>query len=194
MKEFNPGVVPFEVLIDTAGKDLTASILREVIQWASHLKHETSEEWEKINKEKATREEAWAELHRARSQLDLERATFEREKAGIENERKLIAATNARTDEVVELNVGGTIFATSRSTLCQYQGSKLASIFSGKYAVSTYQGRPYLDRDPSLFRDILNFLRDPGLIVLPTDEASLRVLRREFEWYGIDISAVDYEI
>ena len=36
-------------------------------------------------------------------------------------------------DDVIELNVGGEIMATTRSTLCQVEGSLLASMFSGRW-------------------------------------------------------------
>jgi len=68
---------------------------------------------------------------------------------------------------IVQLNVGGTTFTTSLSTLRRYK-SMLATMFSGRHeAAKDEHGRYFIDRDPILFRYILDFMRSD--ILPPTD-------------------------
>lgn len=65
-------------------------------------------------------------------------------------------------DEVLNLNVGGHVFATRRSTLCVYDGSYLANLFSGRWESSIERDKEgcfFLDFDPYCFQLVLNFLR-----------------------------------
>ncbi|XP_059927964.1 BTB/POZ domain-containing protein KCTD3-like [Gadus macrocephalus] len=85
--------------------------------------------------------------------------------------------------EIIQLNVGGTRFSTSRQTLIWVPDSFFSSLLSGR--ISTLRdetGAIFIDRDPTAFAPILNFLR--------TKELDLRgmtisVLRHEAEFYGI---------
>eukprot|EP00727_Mastigamoeba_balamuthi_P007697 m51a1_g3548 putative fanconi anemia group m protein (1619) ;mRNA; r:997641-1008800 len=71
----------------------------------------------------------------------------------------------------VRLNVGGTVFCTTRATLCVDKGSMLAKMFqSGSAFVSSEMdetGAFLLDRDPTYFRPLLNFLRTGRLTLDP---------------------------
>src|SRR5690242_7992587 len=61
---------------------------------------------------------------------------------------------------LVEVNVGGTIFTTFVSTLTKHPSSMLAAMFSGRHPlVRDKEGRPFLDRNPELFKLILEYLR-----------------------------------
>ena len=61
----------------------------------------------------------------------------------------------------VKLNVGGTIFETSFTTLLKEKSTIFNAIFQGKFGVGVDDENGYFfDRDPRLFRHILNFLRD----------------------------------
>ena len=63
--------------------------------------------------------------------------------------------------EKVRLNVGGSLFETSLSTLCRDPTSLLASMFSGRHLLSVESdGSYFIDRDPTHFRLVLNYLRD----------------------------------
>ena len=64
------------------------------------------------------------------------------------------------TDEIVSLNVGGTLFATSRQTLMKHPDSMLARMCNTEVpVVKDPSGAYFIDRDPTLFRLILNYLR-----------------------------------
>eukprot|EP00475_Leptophrys_vorax_P029354 TRINITY_DN4300_c0_g1_i3.p3 TRINITY_DN4300_c0_g1~~TRINITY_DN4300_c0_g1_i3.p3 ORF type:complete len:247 (-),score=68.27 TRINITY_DN4300_c0_g1_i3:927-1667(-) len=61
----------------------------------------------------------------------------------------------------VALNIGGTIFMTSITTLLRDRKNLFAAMFSGKFPVTQdSSGAYFVDRDPRHFRHILNFLRD----------------------------------
>ena len=83
----------------------------------------------------------------------------------------------------VSLNVGGTHFLTSRTTLIKGD-TMLSRMFSGEIPVVEKDGCAVIDRDGTHFRNILNFLRD-GKVSLPKDETALEELKTEAEYYCI---------
>jgi hypothetical protein len=103
------------------------------------------------------------------------------------------------SDPVIKLNVGGTIFETRKSTLTiklfYYKMHLLEEIFTtGKYyPVETCtdlsfigpDGTVFIDRDPTYFRPILNYLRDrmstPSFVSLEPFHDFLEGSRKEYE-------------
>lgn len=81
----------------------------------------------------------------------------------------------------ITLNVGGTEYVTSLMTLDKFP-SRLADIAS---EAAEHQDIPFIDRDPTLFPYILNFLRDDGQTTLPETEQDLRKLRQEAHYFGL---------
>lgn len=64
------------------------------------------------------------------------------------------------SDYIVNLNVGGRIFATSCNTLSWIPDSFFTSLLSGRMnSVRDASGAIFIDRDPDVFRVILNYLR-----------------------------------
>jgi len=90
--------------------------------------------------------------------------------------------------EVINLNVGGKYFTTTRETLCRVQDSMLESMFSGRHPLPALlnDGHYIIDRDGDHFQYILNFLRADAVMSLPTDEAAREALAVEADYYGID--------
>ncbi|KAI8339999.1 hypothetical protein BC941DRAFT_419151 [Chlamydoabsidia padenii] len=88
----------------------------------------------------------------------------------------------------IRLNVGGDIFETSLKTLKRDQTSLLAVMFSGKHPIEPdSEGSYFIDRDPTHFRLILNYLRD--LRISPAvlqDELISQELLQEAQFYGIN--------
>ncbi|KAG7465780.1 hypothetical protein MATL_G00157250 [Megalops atlanticus] len=87
------------------------------------------------------------------------------------------------TGEIIQLNVGGTRFSTSRQTLMWIPDSFFSSLLSGR--ISTLRdetGAIFIDRDPTAFAPILNFLRTKELDLRGVN---INILRHEAEFYGI---------
>ena len=71
------------------------------------------------------------------------------------------------SSSVIELNIGGYYFTTTKTTLLRYEDSMLALMVSDNN-YPTYKdkdGRFFIDRDGSLFDIILNYLRTNKLII-----------------------------
>ncbi|XP_066526721.1 BTB/POZ domain-containing protein KCTD3 isoform X2 [Hoplias malabaricus] len=85
--------------------------------------------------------------------------------------------------DIIQLNVGGTRFSTSRQTLMWIPDSFFSSLLSGR--ISTLRdetGAIFIDRDPTAFVPILNFLRTKELDLRGVN---ISILRHEAEFYGI---------
>ncbi|KAK3106371.1 hypothetical protein FSP39_018737 [Pinctada imbricata] len=87
--------------------------------------------------------------------------------------------------EIVCLNVGGVIYTTTRATLCTYPDSMLGAMFSGNYGFTKDEnGCCFIDRDGTMFKHILAFLRSNSLI-LPDNFTEFDLLKNEAEFYQI---------
>ena len=89
--------------------------------------------------------------------------------------------------EIISLNVGGTIYTTTRSTLTRYPDSMLGAMFGGKLPLENSkdsQGNYFIDRDGELFKYILNFLRVSKLI-LPNNFQDTEAFQMEVDFYQI---------
>ena len=74
-----------------------------------------------------------------------------------------------QTNDIVHLNVGGQRFSTSKRTLLSVQGEEtfFTSLLSGRISSNEDEnGAIFIDRDPTLFRLILNYLRTHQLHLL----------------------------
>uniref|UniRef100_A0A8C4R8F7 Potassium channel tetramerization domain containing 6b n=1 Tax=Eptatretus burgeri TaxID=7764 RepID=A0A8C4R8F7_EPTBU len=88
--------------------------------------------------------------------------------------------------EPVTLNVGGQLYTTSMSTLSRYPDSMLGAMFHGDLPTARdSQGNYFIDRDGSLFRFVLNFLRT-SVLTLPQDFKEIDLLREEADFYQIE--------
>lgn len=89
---------------------------------------------------------------------------------------------------IVELNVGGVHYTTTRKTLTSDKSSRLCDLFSGsscKSLTKDAKGRIFLDRDGVLFRYILDYLRDDG-IQLPDGFREKDRLLKEAEHFKLN--------
>eukprot|EP00977_Amphora_coffeiformis_P002906 scaffold561_cov162-Amphora_coffeaeformis.AAC.7 len=97
-------------------------------------------------------------------------------------------AKSTQDDEIVNLNVGGNTFTTSRKTLCRVPGSMLESMFTRfgeNPARQTQDGTYVIDRDGSHFAHILNYLRVGAVVSLPEGRAARDALAMEADYYGL---------
>jgi len=83
---------------------------------------------------------------------------------------------------VVYLNVGGCVFVTLRETL-----TRSSSFFSGLVTHTTAEETEaqeiFVDRDPTYFRHVLNWMR--GVRFLPDDATTLHELAFEADYYAL---------
>jgi len=82
----------------------------------------------------------------------------------------------------ITVNVGGTVYMTTLSTLTRVEGSMLGALAE---ALSDDEVL-FIDRDGPSFRYVLNYLRDPfAKPLLPRDPTELDQLARETDFYGL---------
>lgn len=94
--------------------------------------------------------------------IEAKRKEVESQEKALNDERERMMQTVVKDDDVISLNIGGKNMAASRSTLCQVEGSLLASMFSGRWEdglKKDKQGNVFLDFNPTCFKLILNYLR-----------------------------------
>ena len=98
-------------------------------------------------------------------------------------------SSEEKSGEILEinLNVGGTLFTTSLSTLTRFPETMLGAMFSGRHELhKNAAGAYFIDRDGRHFHEILNFLRAPA--AFDQNEMSKRTkieLAKELEYYGL---------
>ncbi|CAF1066191.1 unnamed protein product [Adineta steineri] len=85
--------------------------------------------------------------------------------------------------DIINLNVGGQRFSTSRQTLTWISDSFFTAMLNGLISTNRdEQGAIFIDRDPKLFSIILNYLRTKELDINGCD---LHMLKHECEFYGV---------
>lgn len=133
---------------------------------------------ERTSVEKA-REEAEKEFAEARKSLENERSQ-------LRMESRFSRLQMAAHSERVKLNVGGTIYETTLSTL-RKEESFLSALFSGRYEVARDEkdGSVFIDRDGQIFKHILNYLRRGRLLISETDSALAAELLDEARFFQI---------
>ncbi|CAB3976897.1 Chaperone dnaK2 [Paramuricea clavata] len=107
-------------------------------------------------------------------------------------------------DDIINLNIGGHKMTTKRSTLCQVEGSLLASMFSGRWEDSLERDQDdavFLDFNPQHFGFILNYLRVKRIATpenpapspkVPEDQ--LKEFRILVEYFGLNDEMFPTEI
>jgi len=134
---------------------------------------------EKIN-------ETFQQIEILKENLALELKQHEEKKLLLEKEIKSMAEVRVKWSTIIKINVGGTKFSTTQSSLIQYPSSMLAAMFSGRHnLVMDEEGSVFIDRDGSLFQHVLSFLRMGEDWEPPLDETLIRGLQKEFAYYGL---------
>ncbi|EGG22170.1 hypothetical protein DFA_04288 [Cavenderia fasciculata] len=90
--------------------------------------------------------------------------------------------------DIVNLNVGGRKYSTTKRTLTIYGDSFLGAMFSGNFQLTFDQkGRVFIDRDGDLFQFILSFLRSGSdNVALPDHSERLyKQIISEFQYFGL---------
>jgi hypothetical protein len=87
---------------------------------------------------------------------------------------------------IVELNVGGKIFATTLHTLTK-EVSLLSLLINGTQSNAQHDraGRLFIDRDPTHFRWMLNYLRDGYIVTVPASMTHRLEILQEARYYSL---------
>ncbi|XP_034112943.1 BTB/POZ domain-containing protein KCTD3 [Drosophila albomicans] len=90
---------------------------------------------------------------------------------------------HSASSDLVNLNVGGQRFSTSRQTLTWIPDTFFTALLSGRISsLRDEHNAIFIDRDPTLFSIILNYLRTKDIDI---KHCEIRALRHEAEYYGI---------
>ncbi|XP_065914490.1 BTB/POZ domain-containing protein KCTD21-like [Dysidea avara] len=128
--------------------------------------------------------QVFEQVSKDKQQVDQEKKKWEEEKAKVNN-------TFLFHGPIIDLNVGGTRYSTSRSTLTKYPESMLGVMFSGRHdleAMKCSDGSFFIDRDGTHFRLILNYLRDGEEVVrwYPKSFEALQEIFCEAKYYQLE--------
>ena len=111
-----------------------------------------------------------------------------------------VPARAAGADDPFELNVGGRVFTTRRSTLTMEDGSMLANLFAEGSAFDEIDrdpnGRAFLDRDGDSFAVVLDYLRRSGRLAGKHSADMLSRVREDAEYFGLAglVTAIDAHV
>ncbi|PIC39867.1 hypothetical protein B9Z55_011420 [Caenorhabditis nigoni] len=83
---------------------------------------------------------------------------------------------------LVSLNVGGTVFQTTKATLTRFDGMFKTMLDNGISVKINEIDTLFIDRSPKHFDLILNFMRD-GDVEFPETSREIREIRREAQYY-----------
>ena len=110
--------------------------------------------------EKQMKERAERDIEEMKAKIRVEKKEWEEEKSQWEDEKEKVKKTKT-FEKIVTLNIGGTKYTTSLSTLTKYPDSMLGVMFSGRHALPQQEdGSYFVDVDGEYFRYILSYLRD----------------------------------
>lgn len=99
----------------------------------------------------------------------------------------MVQELNQQMQTIFSLNVSGVTegFTISSATLCSRPNSKLAALFSGQNKLNLINDKVFIDRDPTIFRHLINFLRtDQRPILENKNEAQL--FECELKYWGVE--------
>ncbi|CAL2033834.1 unnamed protein product [Caenorhabditis brenneri] len=86
---------------------------------------------------------------------------------------------------IVKLNIGGTVFHTTKSTLTKFDGMFKVMMETDIPVIKDETGAIFIDRDPYHFRLILTFMRD-GVVALPESDKEINEIHQEANYYLLD--------
>ena len=86
---------------------------------------------------------------------------------------------------LVKLNVGGTIYWTTEETLTNRGMNMLSAMVSHPNPAQMIEGAYFIDRDPIIFRWVLNYLRGSNILPLRATQ-EMWLLREEAEYFAVD--------
>jgi hypothetical protein len=126
-----------------------------------------------------------AELTNRRQRVDAERSRVDRERDAVDRLRQMQASR-------IRLDVGGTVFETSRRTMIDRDPtSLLAAMFADDGSGGEVRLKPetdgsyFVDRDGAYFRYVIEYLRNGAAASMPADIATARHVLCEAKFYRL---------
>ncbi|CAF4177288.1 unnamed protein product [Rotaria socialis] len=119
----------------------------------------------------------------SRTNLINERDSLQSEIELLKKEKDEMTRLLKKYDQIVTLNVGGQLFSTTIETLTK-EKCLFTKMFSGQYDLREHQGATFIDRDPTHFRTLLNYLRT-NTFIKPKSSEDYNELCLEAEYYQI---------
>eukprot|EP01022_Parablepharisma_sp_SALTPOND_P012382 TRINITY_DN1589_c0_g1_i1.p1 TRINITY_DN1589_c0_g1~~TRINITY_DN1589_c0_g1_i1.p1 ORF type:complete len:596 (-),score=52.56 TRINITY_DN1589_c0_g1_i1:302-2089(-) len=178
----NP-LAPFEKLV----KDLRTKIKKEEDESKERIRLEQ----EKLKKQE---EEAKAKIKEEEQNLEKEKEKFKEFMAKEKEQYKNIALLKEKIENnaaaakgYCRLNVGGKIFEVSIERIKVKDSLFFALAGDQALGKETY----FLDKDPVLFEKVLRYLRTGFLELEKADEGTLKILKKEFEYYSLEFPKSD---
>lgn len=118
---------------------------------------------EDLKKEREDSKKERERLKKERVDLEKEREELKKEREDLKKQKEDASIATKQTKprgNKIQLNVGGQIFVTSRSTLTAHNGSFFEAMFSRRWNTRPEEdGCYFIDRDPCVFGHVLNYLR-----------------------------------
>jgi len=159
------------------------ALIEEVDMRKNELLKELTAEKDKLQKATEAFEN---EMRLEKERLEIEKRNLDKLKNELQKQRETIEDPQLLTLSKIKLDVGGTKFSTSLTTLTSQPGSMLAAMFSGRYALKKDEdGSYFIDRNGQLFEPILEWLRNPVNVPQCKDDIEKELLIQEAHYYGL---------
>lgn len=75
--------------------------------------------------------------------------------------------------------------AVSKDLLCKEEGSMLEAKFSGRFPIEINNGKVMIDRDPRIFRQMINYVRNNNSIPKFKNKDDAELFRLELEYWSL---------
>jgi len=112
----------------------------------------------------------------------------EKKQAAWEDVERRMASNASKFKPIVNISVGGKMFAAPKTSLQKYQGSLFDSFLSSDHPLDA--NGIYVDRDPKYFQIVLNYLREGKVKkseTHPLQPSEIDELRQEFEYFKVPV-------
>lgn len=90
--------------------------------------------------------------------------------------------------EIMELNVAGVTsgFQISKQILCSVPGSMMERLFCGEHEIKKQNGKIFVDRNPTIFQHVIDYLRNDRASFNIEDKAIADLFKLELKHWKLD--------